>query len=71
MLQRFPVGKYLGINIFMWGFFLMLQAAATVIYVDRKLFGHGANMNVRTSPPSPPFEHFPGQQKLLVILVSC
>jgi len=30
MLQRFPVGKYLGINIFAWGVFLMLQAAATV-----------------------------------------
>ncbi|KAI1859669.1 uncharacterized protein JN550_011864 [Neoarthrinium moseri] len=27
MMQRFPIGKYLGINIFMWGFFLMLQAA--------------------------------------------
>lgn len=28
MMQRFPIGKYLGINIFMWGFFLILQAAA-------------------------------------------
>ena len=28
MMQRFPIGKYLGVNIFMWGFFLMLQAAA-------------------------------------------
>ncbi|PWY85997.1 MFS allantoate transporter [Aspergillus heteromorphus CBS 117.55] len=28
LLQRFPVGKYLGINIFLWGFFLMLQATA-------------------------------------------
>ncbi|KAM3419862.1 hypothetical protein BST61_g3191 [Cercospora zeina] len=28
LLQRFPVGKYLGFNIFLWGFFLMLQAAA-------------------------------------------
>jgi MFS family permease len=27
MMQRFPIAKYLGINIFMWGFFLMLQAA--------------------------------------------
>ncbi|KAM0807689.1 putative Major facilitator superfamily (MFS) profile domain-containing protein [Seiridium cardinale] len=27
MMQKFPIGKYLGINIFMWGFFLMLQAA--------------------------------------------
>lgn len=27
LLQRLPVGKYLGINIFMWGFFLMWQAA--------------------------------------------
>ena len=27
MLQRFPVGKYLGFNIFMWGVFLMIQAA--------------------------------------------
>lgn len=24
-MQRFPIGKYLGINIFLWGFFLMLQ----------------------------------------------
>lgn len=30
MLQRFPVGKYLGLNIMLWGVFLMLQAAATV-----------------------------------------
>lgn len=29
MLQRFPVGRYLGCNICMWGVFLMLQAAAT------------------------------------------
>ncbi|KAI0026123.1 putative MFS allantoate transporter [Xylariomycetidae sp. FL0641] len=28
MMQRFPIGKYLGVNIFCWGFFLMLQAAA-------------------------------------------
>ncbi|KAB8072230.1 major facilitator superfamily domain-containing protein [Aspergillus leporis] len=28
LMQKFPVGKYLGINIFFWGFFLMLQAAA-------------------------------------------
>ncbi|ORY69060.1 MFS transporter [Pseudomassariella vexata] len=28
LMQKFPIGKYLGINIFMWGFFLMLQAAA-------------------------------------------
>ncbi|KAG0133672.1 major facilitator superfamily domain-containing protein [Tuber indicum] len=27
LLQRLPVGKYLGVNIFMWGFFLMWQAA--------------------------------------------
>ena len=27
LMQRFPIGKYLGINIFIWGFFLMLQAA--------------------------------------------
>ncbi|KAI1076082.1 putative MFS allantoate transporter [Whalleya microplaca] len=27
MMQRFPIGKYLGVNIFLWGFFLMLQAA--------------------------------------------
>lgn len=24
-MQKFPVGKYLGANIFLWGFFLMLQ----------------------------------------------
>lgn len=28
LLQRLPVGKWLGFNIFLWGFFLMLQAAA-------------------------------------------
>ncbi|KAI1504731.1 putative MFS allantoate transporter [Biscogniauxia marginata] len=28
MMQKFPIGKYLGVNIFLWGFFLMLQAAA-------------------------------------------
>lgn len=25
LLQRFPVGKYLGVNIVLWGVFLMLQ----------------------------------------------
>lgn len=25
LLQRFPVGKYLGVNIILWGVFLMLQ----------------------------------------------
>ncbi|KAJ9662694.1 hypothetical protein H2201_005978 [Coniosporium apollinis] len=29
LLQKFPVGKYLGFNIFMWGALLMAQAAAT------------------------------------------
>ncbi|OGM50377.1 MFS allantoate transporter [Aspergillus bombycis] len=28
LMQKFPIGKYLGANIFLWGFFLMLQAAA-------------------------------------------
>ncbi|KAF2719980.1 MFS general substrate transporter [Polychaeton citri CBS 116435] len=28
LMQRLPVGRYLGANIFGWGFFLMLQAAA-------------------------------------------
>ncbi|CAK4030782.1 MFS allantoate transporter [Lecanosticta acicola] len=28
LLQRLPVGKYLGSQIFLWGFFLMLQAVA-------------------------------------------
>ncbi|GAB1203098.1 hypothetical protein APSETT445_001724 [Aspergillus pseudonomiae] len=28
LMQKFPVGKYLGANIFLWGLFLMLQAAA-------------------------------------------
>ncbi|KAK1143289.1 hypothetical protein N8T08_006816 [Aspergillus melleus] len=28
LMQQFPVGKYLGVNIFLWGFFLMLQAVA-------------------------------------------
>ena len=27
MMQRFPIARYLGINIFFWGVFLMLQAA--------------------------------------------
>ena len=27
LMQRLPLGKYLGVNIFLWGFFLMLQAA--------------------------------------------
>lgn len=30
LMQRFPIGKYLGINIFLWGFFLMLQG---ILYV--------------------------------------
>ncbi|OAG40408.1 hypothetical protein AYO21_05308 [Fonsecaea monophora] len=29
LMQRLPLGKYLGFNIFMWGFFLMLQAACS------------------------------------------
>ncbi|ODQ77173.1 hypothetical protein BABINDRAFT_172934 [Babjeviella inositovora NRRL Y-12698] len=29
LLIRFPVGKYLGVNIFMWGAFLMIQAACS------------------------------------------
>ncbi|GIK07112.1 hypothetical protein Aspvir_002767 [Aspergillus viridinutans] len=28
LMQRFPLGKYLGVNIFLWSLFLMLQAAA-------------------------------------------
>ncbi|KIM92856.1 hypothetical protein OIDMADRAFT_46519 [Oidiodendron maius Zn] len=28
LMQRFPIGKYLGVNIFFWGVFLMLQAVA-------------------------------------------
>lgn len=28
LMQRLPIGRYLGFNIFMWGVFLMLQAAA-------------------------------------------
>ncbi|KAL2436813.1 putative transporter [Exophiala dermatitidis] len=27
LMQRLPLGKYVGFNIFLWGFFLMLQAA--------------------------------------------
>jgi hypothetical protein len=30
LMQRLPVGKYLGFNIFLWGFFLMLQAVSRV-----------------------------------------
>lgn len=29
LMQRYPVGKYLSINIILWGLFLMAQAAAT------------------------------------------
>lgn len=29
MLQRFPIAKYLGLNIFLWGVLLMCQAACT------------------------------------------
>ena len=29
LMQRLPIGKYLGFNIFMWGVFLMLQAACS------------------------------------------
>ncbi|KAF9891260.1 hypothetical protein FE257_004824 [Aspergillus nanangensis] len=42
MLQRFPIGKYLGINIFMWGVFLMIQAACpnfTTLAILRALGG--------------------------------
>ncbi|KAK2827836.1 hypothetical protein FQN49_007294 [Arthroderma sp. PD_2] len=42
LLQKYPVGKYLGVNIFMWGFFLMLQAACknfTTLAVLRTLAG--------------------------------
>lgn len=28
MMQRFPIGKYLRVNIFMWGAFLMLRTCA-------------------------------------------
>ncbi len=27
-MQRLPIGKYLGFNIFLWGVFLMIQSAA-------------------------------------------
>ncbi|KAF4534204.1 MFS transporter [Lasiodiplodia theobromae] len=42
MLQRFPVGKYLGFNIFLWGVLLMAQAGAnnfTTLAVLRALSG--------------------------------
>jgi MFS family permease len=42
LMQRLPLGKYLGFNIFMWGFFLMLQAACnsfTTLAVLRTLAG--------------------------------
>ncbi|KAJ4348751.1 uncharacterized protein N0V89_010129 [Didymosphaeria variabile] len=32
LMQRLPIGKYLGANIFLWGVFLMLQAAAKVCW---------------------------------------
>jgi MFS family permease len=31
LMQRFPIGKYLGVNIFLWGFFLMLQGISTLL----------------------------------------
>jgi hypothetical protein len=42
LMQRFPIGKYLGANIFMWGALLMCQAAAksfTTLAVLRALSG--------------------------------
>lgn len=42
LLQRFPIAKYLGVNIFAWGTFLMLQAVApnfTVLAVLRAISG--------------------------------
>ena len=42
LMQRLPLGKYLGFNIFMWGFFLMCQAACnsfTTLSVLRTLAG--------------------------------
>ncbi|OJJ48428.1 hypothetical protein ASPZODRAFT_1594647 [Penicilliopsis zonata CBS 506.65] len=42
LLQRLPIGKYLGANIFVWGVFLMLQAACnsfTTLAVLRALGG--------------------------------
>ncbi|GIK00166.1 hypothetical protein Aspvir_004186 [Aspergillus viridinutans] len=42
LLQRLPIGKYLGANIFMWGVFLMIQAAChsfTTLAVLRALGG--------------------------------
>jgi MFS family permease len=42
MMQRFRIGKYLGVNIFMWGVLLMLQACArnfTELAVLRALSG--------------------------------
>jgi Major Facilitator Superfamily len=42
LMQRLPIGKYLGFNIFLWGFFLMLQAACnsfTTLAVMRALGG--------------------------------
>ena len=42
LMQRLPLGKYVGCNIFMWGFFLMLQAACnsfTTLAVLRALAG--------------------------------
>ncbi|KAI1619399.1 major facilitator superfamily domain-containing protein [Exophiala viscosa] len=42
LMQRLPLGKYLGFNIFLWGFFLMLQSSAksfTTLGVLRALAG--------------------------------
>jgi MFS family permease len=42
LMQRFPIAKYLGINIFLWGVLLMAQAGAknfTVLAVLRALSG--------------------------------
>ncbi|OJJ72448.1 hypothetical protein ASPBRDRAFT_195155 [Aspergillus brasiliensis CBS 101740] len=42
LLQRLPIGKYLGANIFMWGVFLIIQAAChnfTTLAVLRALGG--------------------------------
>lgn len=36
-MQRFPIGKYLGANIFLWGFFLMLQGMKSIVFAATHL----------------------------------
>jgi hypothetical protein len=50
LMQKLPVGKYLGANIFLWGVFLMLQAAAKVRRLHIVLFCRWAHTALELYP---------------------